>query len=119
MKRTAYTPQRRLFARAPSWLSPGSAAARDTERRSGAQGQHGAVHFFLQRVQGGLYVEREEIPRHGIRVCQSLLFSEQVHFEHWRGDDPIRFEHPQLYLQLQRDAEALWEVESTDHAGSR
>lgn len=119
MKTTPYTPQRRRAALAPPWLSPGSPAAHDTQRRSSAQGQQGAVHFFLQRVKGGLYVEREEIPRHGTRVCQSLLFNERAHFERWRDDDPVRFEHPLLYRQLQRDAEALWGLTSTDHTLSR
>ncbi len=111
MKTSPYTPRRKA-ARDTPWISPGSPTVQDAVRRCGAQGQQSAVHFFLQRVNGGLYVEREEIPRHGVRVCQSLLFKERASFERWRGDDPIRFEHPLLYGQLQRDAEALWRVES-------
>ena len=120
MKRAPHTPHRRKAVRDPPWISPESPAAQDAVRRCGAQGQQGAVQFFLQRVNGGLYVEREEIPRHGIRVCQSLLFNERALFERWRDDDPIRFEHPLLYRQLQRDADALWGVESAiDDALSR
>jgi hypothetical protein len=119
MKTTSHTPQLRQSAAEPSWLSAASPADQDMQRRSSAQGQHGAVHFFLQRVKGGLYVEREEIPRHGTRVCQSLLFNERAHFERWRDDDPVRFEHPLLYRQLQRDAEALWGPTSTELTLSR
>lgn len=94
----------------PPWTGSENAAISEMMRRLGAQGQGGAVHFFLQRVNGGLYVEREEIPRCGIRTCQSLQFSERADFERWRTADPIRFDHPLLYLQLQRDAESLWNI---------
>jgi hypothetical protein len=119
IKPAPQTPQLRRVADAPTWLSAASPAAHNTQRRSSAQEQQGAVHFFLQRVNGGLYVEREEIPRHGIRVCQSLLFNQRAHFERWRSDDPVHFEHPLLYRQLQRDAAALWDLESTERALSR
>lgn len=111
MKNAPRKPHRGKATRDPPWISPGLPAAPDAVRRCGAQGQQGEVHFFLQRVNGGLYVEREETPRHGIRVCQSLLFNERASFERWHEDDPIRFEHPVLYRQLQRDAEALWGLE--------
>lgn len=106
------TPVRRRAPGEPPWTGPTDTAISKTMRRLSAQGQRGAVHFFLQRVNGGLYVEREEIPRRGIRTCQSLLFSERADFEQWRTADPIRFEHPLLYLQLQRDAETLWDIEA-------
>lgn len=114
MKTTPNTPHLRKSGAEPAWLSVVPPADQHTQRRSSARGQQGAVHFVLQRVKGGLYVEREEIPRHGIRVCQSLLFNERVHFERWRDDDPVRFDYPLLYRQLQRDAEALWDLTSAD-----
>lgn len=119
MKTTPKTPHLRKSAAEPAWLSVAPPADQNTQRRSSARGQQGAVHFFLQRVKGGLYVEREEIPRHGIRVCQSLLFNERGHFERWREDDPVRFDHPLLYRQLQRDAEALWDLTSADLTQAR
>jgi hypothetical protein len=119
MKTTPHMPQRHGDAAEPSWLSVAPPADQNTQRRSSARGQQGAVHFFLQRVKGGLYVEREEIPRHGVRVCQSLLFKERVHFERWRDDDPVRFDHPLLYRQIQRDAEALWDLTSADLTQAR
>jgi hypothetical protein len=70
---------------------------------------HGkAVRLFLQRVAGGLYVEREEIPRHGTRTCQSLHFSDHARFEQWCDEDPTRFEHPLLHARLKRESNALW-----------
>ena len=119
MKTTSNTPHLRKSGTEPSWLSVAPPADPNTQRRSSARGQQGAVHFFLQRVKGGLYVEREEIPRHGVRVCQSLLFKERVHFERWRDDDPVRFDHPLLYRQLQHDAEALWDLTSADLTHAR
>lgn len=114
MTTTARTLQGRRASSSPPWMGSGSPVAPPTERHCSAQGPQGSVQFFLQRVQGGLYVEREEVPRRGIRVCQSLHFDERGKFERWREDDPIRFEQPLLYLQLQRDAEALWGIESSN-----
>lgn len=119
MKADPKKPHRGKAARNSPSSSPAPPATPDAVRRCGAQGQKGAVQFFLQRVNGGLYVEREETPRHGIRVYQSLLFNERASFERWQDDDPIRFEHPLLYRQLQRDAEALWDLEPPINNPSR
>ena len=77
-------------------------------RTLSAEGRRGEVRFFLQRVAGGLYVEREEIPRRGLRTQQSVEFPDAEHFNRWCDNDPIRFEHPLLYINLQRDADDLW-----------
>ena len=69
------------------------------------------MHFFLQRIAGGLYVEREESPRRGTRTSQSLVFGDRGSFERWCADDPVRFRHPLLHAQLKRDGDALWAVE--------
>lgn len=82
----------------------------DTIRRAQARSVEGEVHFFLHRIAGGLYVEREEVPRRGTRTIQSVVFDDRRSFEQWCGDDPIRFRHPLLYAQLKRDSEALWRV---------
>lgn len=89
---------------------PGPSNDRDTIRRAQARSVEGEVHFFLQRTAGGLYVEREEVPRRGTRTIQSLVFDDQITFEQWCGDDPIRFRHPLLHAQLKRDGQALWRV---------
>ena len=60
---------------------------------------------------GGLYVEREETPRRGIRTQLAMCFADRVSFEHWCNDDVARFEHPVLHQRLRRDAEALWQIE--------
>lgn len=93
------------------WPQPSAYAKVDIARNAGALGSEGAVHFFLQRVVGGMYVEREEIPRRGARICQSLQFADRSSFERWCDDDPIRFEHPLLHRQLKRESDALWRVE--------
>jgi hypothetical protein len=84
---------------------------RDTIRRADGRSGEGEVHFLLQRFAGGLYVEREEIPRHGTRTIQSLVFDDRRSFEQWCGDDPIRFAQPLLHAQLKRDGEALWRLD--------
>jgi hypothetical protein len=89
---------------------PGPGNDRDTIRRAQARSVEGEVHFFLQRTAGGLYVEREEVPRRGTRTLQSLVFDDWRSFEQWCGDDPIRFRLPLLHAQLRRDGEALWRV---------
>ena len=77
-------------------------------RTLSAEGRRGEVRFFLQRVAGGLYVEREEIPRRGLRTQQSVQFTDAEHFRRWCDNDPIRFEHPLLHVSLKRDADDLW-----------
>jgi hypothetical protein len=49
---------------------------------------------------------------------QSVLFTDADHFWQWCGNDPIRFEHPLLFAQLRRDADALWRAVS-DGIGAR
>lgn len=83
-------------------------AASKGARTLSAEGRRGEVRFFLQRVAGGLYVEREEIPRRGLRTQQSVQFADVEHFKRWCENDPIRFEHPLLHVSLKRDADELW-----------
>ena len=77
-----------------------------------AKGRLGEVHFLLQRVAGGLYVEREEIPRHGLRTVQSVHFVEPAAFNRWCDGDPVRFEHPLLHVKLKRDGDDLWRIDA-------
>ena len=87
---------------------PPTQAEPDHRRTLSAQGRRGLVRFVLQRVTGGLYVERDEIPTRGLRVIQSIAFSNADAFDRWCDDDPVRFDHPLLHTQLKRDAAALW-----------
>ena len=73
-----------------------------------ATSRQGEIHFSLQRVAGGLYVEREDIPRRGLRTMQSVQFSDAVGFNRWCDADPIRFDHPLLHIALKRDGGDLW-----------
>ena len=73
-----------------------------------ATSRQGEIHFSLQRVVGGLYVEREDIPWRGLRTMQSVQFSDAVGFNRWCDADPIRFDHPLLHIALKRDGDDLW-----------
>ena len=88
-------------------------------RTLSAEGRRGEVRFFLQRVAGGLYVEREEIPRRGLRTQQSVEFPDAERFKQWCDNDPIRFEHPLLHINLQRDADDLWRTDEDGGIASR
>lgn len=92
-------------------------AAPTGARTLSAQGREGEIRFFLQRVSGGLYVEREEIPRRGLRTQQSIEFDNAEHFRRWCDNDPIRFEHPLLHVKLKRDADDLWSDPDEDNTG--
>ena len=103
----------------PRRVAPGTApgqvpieASADDARLLSAQGRRGEVRFFLQRVAGGLYVEREEIPRRGLRTMQSLRFVNAAKFNRWCDADPVRFEHPLLYVSLKRDGDDLWRIDA-------
>jgi hypothetical protein len=101
----------------PRWQMPSSKenkTARDQiapVRRSSAKGRLGQMQFFLQRIAGGLYVEREEAPSHGTRIQLAMCFADRISFEHWCNDDAMRFEYPVLHQRIQRDAETLWQIE--------
>ena len=86
-------------------------------RTLSAEGRRGEVRFFLQRVAGGLYVEREEIPRRGLRTQQAIRFTDAERFKRWCDNDPVRFEHPLLHSHLKRDAEELWRSADTSVDG--
>lgn len=100
-------------ARAPSATDGGA----EHLRVLSAQGRLGLVQFTLQRVEGGLYVEREEIPKRGMRTLQSIAFIDAGAFEQWCDDDPVRFEQPLLHARLKSEAGQLWQV-SAGHDGS-
>jgi len=99
-------PRRPASARAPS------GPRTDPLRRHAAcpEGSAGSVEFHLQRVTGGLYVEREDTPRRGLRTIQSIVFCNPASFERWCDADPIRFEHPLLHARLKRAGGELWDT---------
>lgn len=87
----------------------GQASSHDT-RTLGAQDRQGEVRFFLQRVAGGLYVEREQLPRRGLRTLQSVQFINAEEFGRWCDNDPVRFDYPLLHVSLKRGAAELWSL---------
>jgi hypothetical protein len=83
----------------------------DQPRSLTARGDRGEVRFLIERVEGGLYVEREEIPRRGMRTVQSVAFTDARSFVRWCDDDPVRFEHPLLHVGLKRAGIDCWPVD--------
>jgi hypothetical protein len=79
----------------------------DGMRSLSARDRQGEVHFLLQRVAGGVYVEREAMPRRGLHTVQSILFDDPDSFMRWCDSDPVRFEHPVLHTNLKRYASEL------------
>ena len=79
-----------------------------TNRTLSATGARGEVRFFLKRTSGGLYVEREDNPKRGLRTMQSAQFSDVAQFGRWWEQDPARFDYPLLHVSVRRDAEDLW-----------
>jgi hypothetical protein len=77
-----------------------------------AEGSRGRLRFVLQRVVGGLYVEREDVPKRGMRTCISLEFGSRTEFLRWYDEDASRFEHPLLHQRVRRDADELWQVDA-------
>lgn len=78
-----------------------------------AQGPTGTVQFFLQRSPGGLYVERDENPRHGVRCIQSLVFRHADDFLRWCDEDPALVDQPHLRERLQRTGLDRWDGASS------
>jgi hypothetical protein len=97
---------RRRFEKAPARRAPNDPRSRSV----GARGVRGELRFRLQYHQGGLYVEREEIPCRGLHCVQSMHFRDVEQFEQWCDRDPARFEHPLLHQALKRDAGSLWQL---------
>ena len=95
-----------------SALTSAPAAAAGTASISlSAKNQQGEVLFFLQRVADGLYVERIDTPRRGLRVSQCVHFADAASFERWCHNDVVRFDHPLLFASVKRHGEALWRLE--------
>jgi hypothetical protein len=93
--------------------SPGPVCTRATKLRS-LQGhiRHAQLCFFLQRIAGGVYVEREEIPRRGLRTLQSVHFADAASFERWCDGDPVRFQDPLLHVNLKREGDELFRIDA-------
>ena len=94
-----------------------SAPAKATTRTVELHTKHCALRFHLQRVTGGLYVERETIARRGLSLQQSVLLPDLRSSAQWCDADPVRFDHPLLHTQLRRAADELWTTPATQSLG--
>jgi len=63
---------------------------------------HGSLQIEIRRATGGVYVEREEVPRTGRRIRIGVLLPDKAEFERWCANDPGRFRSPLLYEQVRR-----------------
>jgi hypothetical protein len=80
-------------------------------RIASAEGREGVIRFVLRRVAGGLYVERDELPRKGTCTSISVEFSDREGFRRWCDGDPSRFDSPLLHQRVRRAADELWEFD--------
>jgi hypothetical protein len=80
-------------------------------RIASAEGREGVIRFVLRRVAGGLYVERDELPRKGTRTSISVEFRDRDGFGRWCDSDPSRFDSPLLHQRVRRAADELWEFD--------
>ena len=85
-------------------------------RQLAAHGRLGEVRFTLRRIDSGLYIERQDLPRRGVHTAQGLCFDELAAFLRWCDDDTLRFDHPHLLVKLKRDAEHLWSIDGSGAA---
>lgn len=90
---------------------PDELAMNSHSRALSAKNPRGEMRLFLQRVVGGLYVEREDIPRSGLQSLQSIQFVDADRFHEWCDNDSVRFEHPLLHVELKRQGNELWDLE--------
>ncbi|MBE7418411.1 MAG: hypothetical protein HS128_11805 [Ideonella sp.] len=105
---------RRKRARSPGSGSAERAGAHDNGanvRIASAEGREGVIRFVLRRVAGGLYVERDELPRKGTRTSISVEFKDRDGFGRWCDSDPSRFDSPLLHQRVRRAADELWEFD--------
>lgn len=60
------------------------------------------VSFALRTTPVGLLIERTQRQVVGTQLVQTMVFADQPTFERWCDSEPMRFEDPVLYDQLQR-----------------
>ncbi|MBK7615600.1 MAG: hypothetical protein IPJ08_14415 [Burkholderiales bacterium] len=68
--------------------------------------EDGALSFSLQVTPAGFYVERTQRRPLDAHLVQAMLFEELEAFLSWCEADPVRFDHPLVYLRLRRHGNA-------------
>lgn len=66
-----------------------------------------SVTYKLVPTATGLYVERLQVRAHRWRIVHAMLFDDEASFVRWSERENVKFEHPLVYTQLQRDGCAL------------
>jgi hypothetical protein len=89
----------------PTTFAPWAAADRHGARI--ARSPDGILVVAMQRVRGGIFVEREVQRTGAARVVQSIVFATASSFHRWCDADVARFDYPLLYSRLRHDADEL------------
>lgn len=68
----------------------------------------GVIEFTLAPTTHGLFVERAERRPGTARVFQSTLFTDDKSFNRWCDADAVRFDYPDVHVNLKRNGAALF-----------
>lgn len=68
------------------------------------------VSFAVRRTGARLFIERTHRNRTGTMAVQCLLINGREEFERWCEFEPTRFEHPVLFVRLQRYGHEVFNV---------
>jgi len=63
----------------------------------------GILEFVVIRMSDGLLLERRHWPAAGLRTAQTMVFDNAKAFDRWCDTEPVRFNDPQLHMQLRRE----------------
>lgn len=96
-------PRRHLISRTVAEADP------RTHFESTVTDKRGEVRILLKRVSQGVYMERRETGPTGAQTLQMALFEDRRDFSRWCGSDQLRFSHPVLLHQVERDGQTLWD----------
>lgn len=75
----------------------------------------GELRFVLERLESGLFIEVDDIPRRGTRTSHLMHFDSAADFERWWHSAPLRFEQPLAHVAVMRLASELWSCHVPSH----
>ena len=75
----------------------------------------GVLVVTMQRMRGGVFVERAVQRLGAARVVQAIVFHSASSFHRWCDADVARFDYPLLYSSLNRDADELFASDVEPH----
>lgn len=69
------------------------------------------VEFTVTEVEGAAHIVLTDTSKGGVRVEQSMMFSNQAEFDDWCGKERRRLDHPHAYEQLIRSVSSIFKNE--------